>query len=65
MGERKGYMIGSLGGRKIIMRYGYMVKMKKERMKKLEKIFEEKGIYVVEKERLVVMMRKLKGMVEG
>ncbi|MEN8492305.1 DedA family protein [Brucella melitensis] len=65
LGDSTGYLIGRFGGRKLILRYGYLVKLTPERLNQFEKIFAEKGIYVVATARFVVLLRQLNGLVAG
>ncbi|EFM56271.1 DedA family protein [Brucella inopinata] len=65
LGDSTGYLIGRFGGRKLILRYGYLVKLAPERLNQFEKIFAEKGIYVVATARFVVLLRQLNGLVAG
>lgn len=65
LGDCTGYLIGRFGGRRLIVRYGHLVKLTPERLKQFEKLFDTKGIYVVTTARFVVLLRQLNGVVAG
>ncbi len=65
LGDSTGYLIGRFGGRRVILRYGHLVKLTPERLEQFEKIFDSKGIYVVATARFVVLLRQLNGIVAG
>ncbi len=65
LGDSTGYLIGRFGGRRMILRYGHLVKLTPERLEQFEKIFDSKGIYVVATARFVVLLRQLNGIVAG
>ncbi|KXO79802.1 DedA family protein [Brucella anthropi] len=65
LGDCTGYLIGRFGGRRLILRYGHLVKLTPERLEQFEKLFDSKGIYVVATARFVVLLRQLNGIVAG
>lgn len=65
LGDCTGYLIGRFGGRRLILKYGHLVKLTPERLEKFEKLFDTKGIYVVATARFVVLLRQLNGIVAG
>ncbi|MEJ5900736.1 DedA family protein [Ochrobactrum teleogrylli] len=65
LGDCTGYLIGHFGGRKLILRYGHLVKLTPERLYQFEKLFDSKGFYVVATARFVVLLRQLNGIVAG
>lgn len=65
LGDCTGYLIGHFGGRRLIERYGYLVKLTPELLEKFEKLFDTKGFYVVVTARFVVLLRQLNGIVAG
>ncbi len=42
LGDSTGYLIGRFGGRKLILRYGYLVKLTPERLNQFEKILRKR-----------------------
>lgn len=65
LGDSTGYLIGRFGGRRLLLRYGHLVKLTPERLEQFEKLFDAKGIYVVATARFVVLLRQLNGIVAG
>lgn len=65
LGDGTGYLIGRFGGRKVILRYGHLVKLTPERLDQFEKMFDSKGFYVVATARFVVLLRQLNGIIAG
>ncbi len=65
LGDTTGYLIGRFGGRRLLLRYGHLVKLTPERLEQFEKLFDVKGIYVVATARFVVLLRQLNGIVAG
>ncbi|MBB5703362.1 membrane protein DedA with SNARE-associated domain [Ochrobactrum daejeonense] len=65
LGDSTGYLIGRFGGRRLLLRYGHLVKLTPERLEQFEKHFDAKGIYVVATARFVVLLRQLNGIVAG
>lgn len=64
-GDCVGYIIGSLGGRKILVRFGYLAKLTPERLEKFEKLMTEKGFYFVATARFFLIARQLNGIISG
>ena len=65
LGDCTGYLIGRYGGRRLILRYGHLVKLTPARLDYFEKLFDRKGIYVVATARFVVLLRQLNGIIAG
>ncbi len=65
LGDCTGYAIGHFGGRRLLTRYGYLVKLTPERLETFEKQFDAKGIYLVATARFVVLLRQLNGIIAG
>ncbi|MBJ6132175.1 DedA family protein [Ochrobactrum sp. Q0168] len=65
LGDFTGYLIGRFGGRKVILRYGHLVKLTPARLDQFEKMFDSKGFYVVATARFVVLLRQLNGIIAG
>lgn len=65
LGDCTGYLIGRFGGRRLILRYGHLVKLTPERLEQFEKQFDTKGIYLVATARFVVLLRQLNGIIAG
>ncbi|MBC2884572.1 DedA family protein [Ochrobactrum sp. CM-21-5] len=65
LGDCTGYLIGRYGGRRLILRYGHLVKLTPARLDHFEKLFDRKGIYVVATARFVVLLRQLNGIIAG
>lgn len=65
LGDCTGYAIGHFGGRKLLLRYGYLIKLTPERLEKFEVMFDKNGIYVVATARFVVVLRQLNGIIAG
>lgn len=65
LGDTTGYLIGRFGGRRLILRYGHLVKLTPERLARFEEMFERRGFLVVATARFVVLLRQLNGIVAG
>jgi membrane protein DedA with SNARE-associated domain len=65
LGDSTGYVIGRLGGRPLLQRYGYLVKLTPERLTHLEDLFRRHGPLIVVGARFVVLLRQLNGLVAG
>lgn len=65
LGDCTGYLIGRFGGRRLLLRYGHLVKLTPERLDQFEKQFDTKGIYLVATARFVVVLRQLNGIIAG
>ncbi|MBN9044436.1 MAG: DedA family protein [Rhizobiales bacterium] len=65
LGDCTGYAIGRFGGRRLLLRYGYLVKLTPELLEKFEKLFDTKGFYVVITARFFILLRQLNGIVAG
>lgn len=65
LGDSTGYMIGRFGGRALIQRFGWVVKLTPERLASLEKAARDKGFLMVLSARFVVVLRQLNGVLAG
>ncbi len=65
LGDSTGYLIGRFGGRALIKRFGWVVKLTPERLASLEKMAKEKGFLLVLTARFVVVLRQLNGVLAG
>jgi membrane protein DedA with SNARE-associated domain len=65
LGDSTGYAIGRFGGRPLLRRYGWLVKLTPERLEKLEELFRRRGPIIVFGARFVVVLRQLNGVVAG
>ncbi|PRD45701.1 DedA family protein [Phyllobacterium phragmitis] len=65
LGDSTGYAIGYFGGRRLIERYGYLVRLTPERLERFEEIFRRKGVYIVAGARFISILRQLNGIIAG
>lgn len=65
LGDCTGYAIGHFGGRKLLVRFGHLIKLTPERLESFEALFEKRGIYIVATARFVVILRQLNGIIAG
>ena len=65
LGDSTGYAIGHFGGRPLLLRYGWLVKLTPERLQKLEELFRRRGPIIVVGARFVVVLRQLNGLLAG
>ena len=65
LGDSTGYLIGRLGGRVVLERFGPFVKLTPERLQRMEALFRSKGFLIVMTARFVVILRQLNGLVAG
>ena len=65
LGDSTGYAIGRIGGRPLLQRYGWLVRLTPERLSNLEDLFRRKGAIIVVGARFVVLLRQLNGLVAG
>ncbi|PSH69203.1 DedA family protein [Phyllobacterium brassicacearum] len=65
LGDSTGYAIGHFGGRPLLQRYGWLVKLTPERLEELEQLFRRRGAIIVFSARFVVVLRQLNGLVAG
>ncbi|MFC0245119.1 DedA family protein [Falsochrobactrum ovis] len=65
LGDCTGYLIGRIGGRRLILRFGHMIKLTPERLEHFEELFARRGIYMVATARFVVLLRQLNGIIAG
>ena len=64
-GDSVGYFIGYFGGRKILERFGYLIKLTPERLAKFENMMYKNGFYFVLTARFIVIARQLNGVISG
>lgn len=65
LGDSTGYLIGRFGGRPLIHRFGWIVKLTPKRLASLEKVAREMGSFMVLSARFVVVLRQLNGVLAG
>jgi membrane protein DedA with SNARE-associated domain len=65
LGDSTGYVIGRLGGRRLLHRFGPRVGLSHDRLAKFEDLFRRKGVYVVLIARFVSILRQLNGVIAG
>ncbi|AEV84927.1 alkaline phosphatase [Actinoplanes sp. SE50] len=64
-GDSVGYLIGRLGGRRLVLRYGRFVRLTPARFARFEKFMARHGAKVVAGARFVEGLRQLNGVVAG
>lgn len=65
LGDSTGYLIGRLGGRRLLMRFGPSIGLTAERFARIAAQFRRYGFMVVLLARFVVVLRQLNGLVAG
>lgn len=65
LGDSTGYAIGRIGGRPLLQRYGWVIRLTPERLSSLEELFRRRGGIIVVGARFVVLLRQLNGLVAG
>jgi membrane protein DedA with SNARE-associated domain len=65
VGDSLGYLIGRLGGRRLVLRFGRYVFVNERRLDKLEGFFDRHGAKIVASARFVDGARQLNGVVAG
>ena len=65
LGDSTGYAIGHFGGRPLLRRYGWVVRLTPARLSELEGLFRRRGPLIVVGARFVVVLRQLNGLVAG
>lgn len=65
LGDSTGYLIGRIGGRPLLQRYGRLVRLTPDRLGKVEDVFRRRGAWIVVGARFVVLLRQLNGLVAG
>jgi membrane protein DedA with SNARE-associated domain len=65
LGDSTGYLIGHVGGRRLLQRFGWAVKLTPDRLAKIEDLFRQRGAVIVFGARFVVLLRQLNGLVAG
>ncbi len=64
-GDSTGYLIGRLGGRPLLQRFGPYLKLTPERLRSFEEMFRRRGAVIVFGARFVVILRQLNGIIAG
>lgn len=64
-GDSLGYLIGRVGGRRLVLRYGRFVRLTPQRLDKVEAFMDRHGPKVVAVARFVDGLRQLNGVVAG
>lgn len=65
LGDSTGYALGRIGGRPLLQRHGWLVRLTPERLARLEELFRRRGAMIVVGARFVVLLRQLNGVVAG
>ena len=65
LGDNTGYAIGRFGGRRLLLRYGSVIRITPERLTALEETFVRRGFLIVIGARFVVVLRQLNGLIAG
>jgi membrane protein DedA with SNARE-associated domain len=65
LGDSTGYAVGRIGGRPLLQRYGWVIKLTPARLLTLESLFRRKGPIIVFGARFVVVLRQLNGLIAG
>lgn len=65
LGDNTGYLIGRIGGRVLLQRYGWIVKLTPARLTEFEDLFRRRGAMIVVGARFVVVLRQLNGVIAG
>ena len=63
LGDSTGYAIGRIGGRPLLQRYGWLVRLTPARLTELETLFRRRGTLIVFAARFIVLLRQLNGLV--
>jgi membrane protein DedA with SNARE-associated domain len=65
LGDLTGYIIGRVGGRRLLVRFGPYVKLTPERLAAIEAQLPYKGFYLVMIARFLPVFRQLNGLIAG
>jgi membrane protein DedA with SNARE-associated domain len=65
LGDTTGYLIGRVGGRRLLVRYGPYVKLTPKRLAAIEAQMPYKGFYLVMIARFLPVLRQLNGLIAG
>ena len=65
LGDTTGYLIGRVGGRRLLVRYGPYVKLTPQRLAAIEAQMPHKGFYLVMIARFLPVLRQLNGLIAG
>ncbi|HWV52353.1 DedA family protein [Pseudorhodoplanes sp.] len=65
LGDSTGYLIGRLGGNRLLRRFGPRIGLTAERLDAVEARFSKGGLWIVVAARFIPLMRQLNGLVAG
>jgi membrane protein DedA with SNARE-associated domain len=65
LGDSTGFLIGRFGGRRLLVRFGPLIKLTPERLAQVENLAAKRGFLMVLCARFVVVLRQLNGLVAG
>jgi membrane protein DedA with SNARE-associated domain len=65
IGDNIGYILGRLGGRALVLRFGKYIFLSDQRFRKLERLFEHYGQEIVLAARFISGLRQLNGVIAG
>jgi len=65
LGDSTGFLIGHFGGRRLLVRFGPLIKLTPERLAHVEDLASRRGFLMVLGARFVVVLRQLNGLVAG
>jgi len=65
MGDNLGYLIGSLGGRRLVLRFGRYLFITPKRLQYAESFFQRRGPIIVVIARFIEILRQLNGIIAG
>jgi len=65
LGDSTGYMIGRLGGRALLRRFGPYIKLTPDKLAQIEDRFRTHGLWLVVIARFIPVLRQLNGLVAG
>lgn len=65
LGDLTGYGIGRFGGRRLLLRYGSLIRITPKRVAEFEKMFGTRDFYIVLVARFFIILRQLNGLIAG
>lgn len=65
LGNCIGYTIGRYGGKKLLLRYGYLIKLTPEKLDKFESKLNHNGFFFIVIARFIIVARQLNGIIAG
>jgi membrane protein DedA with SNARE-associated domain len=65
LGDSTGYLLGHFGGRRLLERFGPLVKLTPERLAHIESLAQRRGFFMVLTARFVAVLRQLNGVIAG